>query len=129
MGIIVSEIVLHKPGFLIEILAGEAEGIDFCRIAFHLENIPIRAVFVQGSPARLDAEERRRVLQRVMRIIKIFHISSRFIKDAHRQDARGYRFQGIPQVRFTQDGFSGFRSVRSIQFRDLQVTLVDKPFP
>ena len=64
-----------------------------------------------------------------MRIVKIFHVDSRFIKDAHGQNARGHRFQRIPQVRFTQDGYRGFQNLRGIQFRDLQVAVIDEPFP
>ena len=128
MGIIITVIVVNQPQFVISVFAGKPERIVLCGIPFHPDNIPIRAVFVQGAAPRSDAEERRGVFQQVMRVVQVFRPSSRLIKEAHGQDARGYRFQRIPQVRFTQDGRHGFQNLRGIQFRDLQVAVIENRF-
>ena len=63
-----------------------------------------------------------------MGIVEVFVINSCFVKYGHRQNTRGDRFHRIPQVGFTQDGYYRFRSISSVQFRDLQVPVIDKAF-
>ena len=67
LGIIIAVIVVNQPQFVISVFAGKPERIVLCGIPFHPENIPIRAVFVQGAASRSDAEKRRGVFQQVVR--------------------------------------------------------------
>ena len=128
LGIIIAVIVVNQPQFVISVFAGEPERIVLCGISFHPEDIPIWAVFVQGAASRSDAEERRSVFQQVVRAVQVFRPGSRFIKEAHGQDARGHRFQRIPQIGFSQYGHRCFHRVGDVQFRDLQVAVINEPF-
>ena len=96
MGIIIAVIVVNQPQFVISVFAGEPERIVLCGIPFHPDNIPIRAVFVQGAAARSDAEERRGVFQQVVRVVQVFRPGSRFIKECHDQNVRNNRFYWAP---------------------------------
>ena len=128
LGIIIAVIVVNQPQFVISVFAGEPERIVLCGISFHPEDIPIWAVFVQGAASRSDAEERRSVFQQVVRAVQVFRPGSRFIKEAHGQDARGHRFQRIPQIGFPQYGHCCFRRNGGVQFHDLQVAVINESF-
>ena len=91
--------VIDQPQFAIHVFAREAEFVLFRHVAFRRDQTSVRPVFIQGAASARFPEEGGDVLHRVVHAVEMFlHLRPVRFPARHGQDARGFRFRGVPEV-------------------------------
>ena len=124
-------VVVDEAELVVHVFAREAEFVLLRHVAFRRDQPSVRTVFVQGAASARFPEEGGDVFHRVVHAVEMFlHLRPVRFPARHGQDARGFRFRGVPEVAAHKyRRFPGQVALRHLQVVPVEVTRVEARCP